>query len=94
MCSVYVFEFFVNICPFHPVKKFVAEFVQSLLGKQKQNEKYLYCKVELRWMRSSLVVKASDCQCLSRISSGFDPSWNLRGAADEAVFNSVHRKKK
>ncbi len=28
-----------------PVKKFVAEFVQSLLGKQKQNEKYLYYSI-------------------------------------------------
>jgi hypothetical protein len=28
-----------------PVKKFVAEFVQSLLGKQKQNSKYLYYSI-------------------------------------------------
>ncbi len=62
-------------CAFaRPVKKFVAEFVQSLLGKQKQNEKHLYCKVELRWMSFSLVVKASDCQCRCRNSPGFDPS--------------------
>jgi hypothetical protein len=25
------------------------------------------------WMRSSLVVRASDCQCHSRNSPGFDP---------------------
>ncbi len=27
-----------------------------------------------RWMRSSRVVRASDCQCQSRISPGFDHS--------------------
>ncbi len=47
------------------------------------------------WMRSSLVVRPSDCQCWSRNSPGFDPS-SLRhsgiwGAADEAVLNTVHR---
>jgi hypothetical protein len=50
------------------------------------------------WMRSSLVVRASDCQCRSRNSPGFDPSILrrsvIRGAADEAVLNTVHRRKK
>ncbi len=55
------------------------------------------------WMRSSRVWKefsrlarASDCQCQSRNSRGFDPSvlrhsgtW---GAADEAVLKEVHKK--
>jgi len=43
------------------------------------------------WIRSSLVVRASDCQCRSRNSTGFDPS-GIWGAADEAVLNTVHRK--
>jgi hypothetical protein len=48
-------------------------------------------------MRSSRVVRASDCQCRSRNSPGFDPCIlrhsGFWGAADEAVFNTVHRKK-
>ncbi len=48
-------------------------------------------------MRSSLVVRASDCQFRSRNSPGFDPSIlrhsGIWGAADEAVFNTVHREK-
>ncbi len=48
-------------------------------------------------MRSSLVVRASDCQCTSCNSPGFDPSirWHsgIWGAADEAVLNIVWRKK-
>jgi hypothetical protein len=49
-------------------------------------------------MRSSLVVRASDCQCRSRNSPGFDPGIlrhsGIWGAADEAVLNTVHRSKK
>ncbi len=46
------------------------------------------------WMRSSQGVKASDCQCRSRNSPGLDPSiLRIWGAADEAVLNTVHRKK-
>ncbi len=51
-------------------------------------------------MRSSQVVRASDCQCRSPNSPGFDPSIlrhsGILGAADEAVFNSVpvHSRKK
>jgi hypothetical protein len=49
-------------------------------------------------MRSSQVVRASDCQCQSRNSPGFDPSIlrhsEICGAADEAVLNTVHREKK
>jgi hypothetical protein len=49
------------------------------------------------WMRSSLVVRASDCQCRSRNSPGFYPSIlrhrGIWGAADEAVLKTVHRKK-
>jgi hypothetical protein len=48
---------------------------------------------ELRWMRSSRLVRASDCQCRSRNSPGFDPSI-LRhsrsgGATNETVLNKV-----
>ncbi len=53
---------------------------------------------EQQWqrMRSSLVVRASDCQCTSWNGPGFDP--NIRqhsgiwGAADEAVLNTVWKK--
>ncbi len=44
-------------------------------------------------MRSSLVVRASDCQCTSCNSPGFDPSIRrhsgIWGTADEAVLNIV-----
>jgi hypothetical protein len=44
---------------------------------------------------SSLVVRASDCQCRSRNSPGFDPSIlrhsEIWGAADEAMLNTVHK---
>ncbi len=47
-------------------------------------------------MRSSLVVRASDCQCTSCIGPGFDPSIRrhsgIWGAADEAVLNIVRKK--
>jgi hypothetical protein len=47
-------------------------------------------------MRSSLVVRASDCQCTSCNSPGFDPSIRrhsgIWGAADEAVLNIVRKK--
>ncbi len=49
-------------------------------------------------MRSSLVVRASDCQCISCNGPGFDPSirWNsgICGVADEAVLNIIWREKK
>ncbi len=48
-------------------------------------------------MRSSLVVRASDCQCTSCNGPGFDPSIRLHsgiwGAADEAVLNIVRTKR-
>jgi hypothetical protein len=46
------------------------------------------------WMSSSLVVRASGCQCQSRNSPGFDPGIlghsGIWGAADKAVLNNVH----
>ncbi len=49
-------------------------------------------------MRSSLVVRASDCQCTSCNGPGFDPSIRrhsgIWGAADEAVLNKVWKKNK
>ncbi len=49
-------------------------------------------------MRSSLVVRASDCQCTSCNGPGFDPSIRrhsgIWGAADEAVLNIVRKKQK
>ncbi len=48
-------------------------------------------------MRSSRVVSASDCQCPSRNSPGFDPGIlrhrGIWGAADEAVLNKEFTKK-
>jgi hypothetical protein len=45
-------------------------------------------------MKSSLVVRASDCQCQSRNSPGFDSIILLHsgigGAADEVVLNNEH----
>ncbi len=47
-------------------------------------------------MRSSLVFRASDCQCTSCNGPGFDPSIRRHsdfwGAADEAVLNTVRKK--
>ncbi len=49
-------------------------------------------------MRSSLVVRASDCQCTRCNGPGFNPSIRrhsrIWGAADEAVLNIVRKKKK
>jgi hypothetical protein len=49
-------------------------------------------------IRSSLVVRASDCQCTSCNGPGFDPSIHrhsgIWGAADEAVLNIVRTKRK
>jgi hypothetical protein len=48
-------------------------------------------------MRSSLVVRASDCQCRSRNSHGFDPNIlrysGIWVAANEAVLNTERREK-
>ncbi len=47
-------------------------------------------------MRSSLLDRASDCQCTSCNGPGFDPSIcrhsEIWGAADEAVLNIIQRK--
>ncbi len=61
-----------------------------------------YSRVWMRssrvWMRYSRVVRASGRQCQNRNSPGFDPSIlrhsGIWGAADEAVLNNVHKKKK
>ena len=51
-----------------------------------------------RRIRSSLVNRASDCQCTSCNSPGFDPSIRrhsgIWGAADEGVLNIVRKKQK
>ncbi len=48
------------------------------------------------WIKSSRVIRASDCQCKSCNSPGFiqasPTQWNLR-AADKAVLNKVHKSK-
>ncbi len=52
----------------------------------------------LERMRSSLVIRASDCQCPSCNGPGFDPSIRrhsgIWGAADEAMLNKVRKKYK
>jgi hypothetical protein len=49
-------------------------------------------------MRSSRMVRSSGCQCLRRNSPEFDPSIlrhsGILRAADEAVLNNVHKRKK
>jgi hypothetical protein len=54
--------------------------------------------LHIHGMRSSLVVRASDFQCQSRNSPGVDPSIlrhsGIWGAADEAMLNTVLRKKR
>jgi hypothetical protein len=49
-------------------------------------------------MRSSLMVRASDCQCTSCNGPGLDPSIRrhsgISGAADETVLNIVRKKEK
>jgi hypothetical protein len=48
---------------------------------------------EVCWIRSSRGVRASDCQCQSRNSLGFDPSvfrHIVESEADEAVLKKVH----
>ncbi len=62
-------------------------------------ESFEECSVLTRFeMRSSLVVRASDCQCTSCNGPGFDPSIRrhsgIWGAADEAMLNIVRKKEK
>jgi len=51
----------------------------------------------LKWIRPSRVVRASDCQCRSHNSPGFNPSIlrhsGIWGAADKAALNKVLFKK-
>ncbi len=59
---------------------------------------YLLGKFSSLRMRSSLVVRASDCQCTCCNGPGFDPGIRrhsgIWGAADEAVLNIVWTKHK
>ena len=54
----------------------------------------VWMRCSREWMRCSRVARASDSQCLSNKCPGFDPSIlrhsGIRGAADEAVLNTVH----
>jgi len=73
------------------------------MARQKLQEELILSKsrsfkiIALR-MRSIPVVRASDCQCTSCNGPGFDPSirWHrgIRGAADEAVLNTVRKNQK
>ncbi len=66
--------------------------VYTVVDEGSGDDKYLY------EMRSSLVVRASDCQCTSCNGPGFDSSIRrhsgIWGAADEAVLNIVLNKKR
>ncbi len=59
---------------------------------------FMRMRSSLLRMRSSLVVRASDCQCTGCNGPGFDPSIRrhsgIWGAADEAVLNNVRTKRK
>ncbi len=57
---------------------------------------YIYFQ---KWIRSSRMVRASDCHCRSRNSPGFDPSilriWNLRcGRWSSVEYSTVPTRKK
>ncbi len=58
----------------------------------------LKSRFKFMWMRSSWVVRASDSQCRSRNCPRYDPSIlrhsGIWGAADKAVLNILHEKKK
>ncbi len=62
------------------------------------NPHFSFTRGRVKLLRKSLVVRASDCQCRSRNSPGFGPSIlkhsGILRAADEAVLNTVHRRKK
>ncbi len=66
----------------------------TLEHKQSSNRKYM--SIISDEMRSSLVVRASDCQCTRCSDPGFHPSIcrhsGIWGAADEAVLNVVRKK--
>ncbi len=70
--------------------------MQSVSSKEMQNAN---CKPDVNrygWMRSSRVVRASDCQCQSRNSPEYDARILLHSgiweAVDEAVLKKVHKK--
>jgi hypothetical protein len=69
----------------------------SLSAASYSTSKHLFAKALHLWMRSSRVVRASDCLCQSRNDAGFDPSIlrhsEIWGAEDEAVFYKVVWKK-
>jgi hypothetical protein len=48
------------------------------------------------WMRSSRVVRTSDCQCQSLNGPGFDPNIlrhsGIKGTAVESLLNNLHKK--
>ncbi len=79
-----------EVCSKKGVRKQVED--MKLILKLGKNKNY-----EIR-KRSSLVVRASDCQCTSCNCPGFDPSIRrhsrIWGAADEAVLNTAHRRRK
>jgi hypothetical protein len=94
---------FSTVAYYQPLFKFL--FFKSLFQVAKQRMfsnttgqcKKLCLKIAL-CMRSSRVARASDSQCQSRNSPGFDPSilrhGGISGAADETVLKKVHIKSK
>jgi hypothetical protein len=77
---------------------FLYAFFAFLVPDPKHCQNFSAIRQQNLRMRSSLVVRASDCQCTSCNGPGFDPSIRrhsrILGAADEAVLNIERRKNK
>ncbi len=77
-------------------EKVVHEMKKKLTLHNPEQHIWLRMRSSLLRMRSSLVVRASDCQCTSCNGPGFNPSIRrhsgIWGAADEAVLNTVRKK--
>ncbi len=71
-------------------------FILPYLHLSAQYKIFFSSPYTISMMRSSLVVRASDCQCTSCNGPGFDPSIRrhsgIWGAADETVLNIVRKK--
>ncbi len=62
-------------------------------GRRASNCRKIFLEANFKGMRFSVMVRASDCHCQSRNSPSIHRHSEIWGAADEAVLNTVHRKK-
>ncbi len=93
-----------HICDFHPQTRLDLihtrlDLIHTRLDLIHSRLDLIHTRLDLiHKMRSSLVVRASDCQCTSSNGPGFDPSIRrhrgIWGTADEAELNIVRKKKK